>query len=288
MFINRTTPFVFAFLLLGSASCHLTRHGRTPEVMPGTWQGLPVEIDGNSKDWPSPYPNYDSKARVAYATSNDEQYLYITMETGDEMTQMKILQNGMTVSVDTSGKKEPQMLVNFPMKNDNELFEIPKPSKYARPGSENELISKQSVQKIKKGTGSASQYGLEGFGPCSGGYMANQSSTCGVKVRLGMDEYNELVWEAAIPLATLFPGKPLAQITGKPLSVCFAIKGYKKPETKTEPDNMGQSSAPRGGSAGMRNTAARGSNPKSAPVNPLQPLYENTKTWKHFALAAKP
>ena len=259
--------------------------------MPGTWQAQPVEIDGDSKDWPSPYPNYDSKALIAYATSNDNQYLYISMETGDEMAQMKILQNGMIVSIDTSGNKTGQFQINFPMKNDNELFDIPKHDKYAKPGAENEFKKKQSVQKIKKGASSASQYGLEGYGSCSGGYMVSQTAPCGVKVRIGMDDYNELVWEAAIPLNAIFQkGATATTLNGKPISVCFAIKAYKKPDTKSETDNSAQPTSQNRsmGGGGMRGGGARGSNPKSAPANPLQALYESTKTWKYFSIVAKP
>ena len=255
--------------------------------MPGTWQATPIEIDGDSKDWPSPYPNYDSKAMVAYATSNDDQFLYVSMETGDEMTEMKILQNGMTVSIDTTGSKDPQFHINYPMKNDNELFELPKHDKTAKAGPTNEFAKKQSVQKIKKAAGSASQYGLEGFGSCSGGFLSTQIAPCGVKVRLGIDEYNELVWEAAIPLSVLY--RSSGSMNGKPVSICFAIKAYKKQETKAETDAApAQSSMPGRNSNGMRGGGARGSNPKSAPINPLQQLYENTKTWKHFSIIGKP
>src|SRR5580658_13617 len=86
-------------LLIFCSSCGGSKHKKSKDFMPGTWQATPITIDGDSKDWPSPYPNFDSKAKIAYATSNDKQFLYITMQTGDEMTQTKILKQGMIVSI---------------------------------------------------------------------------------------------------------------------------------------------------------------------------------------------
>src|SRR5262249_35900527 len=144
--------------------------------LPGNWQASPVVVDGDSKDWPAPYPNYDSKAMVAYATSNDRQFLYMTMETGDDLTQVKILKQGMTLSIDTNGRKEPQMKINYPLQNENELMEI---------GLDNERDvthhSRQLEQKVKKATTEANQFSIDGFKSCNGGYFISQAA-CGLKV----------------------------------------------------------------------------------------------------------
>ena len=261
-------------------------------MVAGSWQSQPIEIDGNSNDWPSPYPNYDSKSMVAYATSNDENYLYVSMETGDEMTQMKILKQGMNLLIDTTSGKNPQFTINYPMQNDHDLFDLPKPEKLQHASLGNEFKNKQSLSKIKKAASEATQYGLEGFGACNGGYMVSQVSPCGIKVKLAIDEYNELVWEAAIPLKLLASnGAAASSVIGKPISVCFSIKAFKKPDSKSSSsDDNGSSpmTSNRGiGGAGARG-GGRGSNPKSAPINPLQQLYENTKTWKFFTLVPKP
>ncbi len=89
--------FILCTVLAGSLagmSCNSSKHSGKNGGVPGTWQATPIVIDADSKDWPSPYPNYDSKALIGYATSNDKKYLYITMETGDENTEMKVLKEG--------------------------------------------------------------------------------------------------------------------------------------------------------------------------------------------------
>src|SRR5689334_19575009 len=81
--------------------CSCKTSQKTTKAAPGNWQAQPITADGNAADWPSPYPFYDSKAKIGYAVSNDKDNLYISMQTGDQMTVMKILRNGLTVWIDT-------------------------------------------------------------------------------------------------------------------------------------------------------------------------------------------
>ena len=275
-------------------SCSLFKGGKKVEAMTGTYQTEPITIDGDSKDWPSPYPNYDSKAKVAYATSNDENNIYITMETGDELTQMKILKNGMTVSIDTGGNKGTNLNINFPMQNANDPFEMPSLENKQKKNEPSDRLARKLGQNIKKAANDANQYALEGFPDCNGAFVINQASKCGIKVKLGVDEFNELVWEAIVPYKALQSkdGTPALK-PGKIIGVCFDIKGYKKPSTKNDAAAAPQTSSPMSGNS-MRGTSGAGMRgqgggaARSQPENPLQHLYENTKTWKHFNIVAKP
>jgi len=263
--------------------------------MPGTWQATPITVDGDSKDWPSPYPNFDAKAKIAYATSNDKQFLYITMETGDEMTQTKILKQGMTVSIDTGGGKEADFHINFPLPNDNDEIDIPKGgggSSRKQQDGETQFTGKQIDVKLSKMTKNANQFSLDGFIRCNGGFMVSQAAPCGIMVSAGIDEYKELVWEAVIPFKAIYNKELItAKDADKPISVCFSIKGFKKPESKST-DNSSSSMSGTGGGSGMGGGRGGGGGRgkgggKSPAENPLQHLYENTKTWKQFSLVYK-
>ena len=285
-FTNILKNLFLAFCLI-FASCHISKHGKRNDILPAVWQGTDIEVDGDSKDWPSPYPNYDSKGKIGYVTANDGQFLYVSMETGDELTLMKILKNGMLVFIDTGGGREQRFRINYPLPSDNnELFEMSRPSRSSKGNSDqNNILNRQFIQKAKSAAAAANQYSLEGFGACSGGFMVSQSAPCGLHVKADIDGYNELVWEAKIPLSSLY-GKGLTpeQLSTKTIGLCFSIKGYKKPESKSDNNN----SASQGMSNSMRGGGSRGAGPKSAPVDPLQHLFESTKTWKFFRLAASP
>lgn len=282
--------FSFCFIAAGFISCGTLHHTNKQETLPGTWQAQPIIIDGDNKDWPSPYPNYDAKAKVAYATSNDAQNLYITVETGDEMTQVKMLKQGMAVSIDTGGKKDAQFHLNYPLPNENEPIDLFKQDLLVK-DSRGSLIKRQSEQRINKLSQEANQFSLEGFGGCNGGYVVTQQVPCGIKVRAHIDEYKELVWEAVIPLKLIYNKETItAADAGHPISVCFSIKGFKGGGGKNP--NAGGNPGMNDGMGGAgRNSAMQGGGAQGGRANandPLQPLYESTKTWKQFSLVFKP
>lgn len=275
-------------------SCAGLKHSGKSKAVPGVWQATPIIVDGDCADWPSPYPNYDAKAKVAYATSNDKENLYVTLQTGDPLTQIKILKQGMTVSIDTSGHKEATFNINYPLQNEDDLSELFARTEHGQGGASSHL-ARQFDQKLKKSAESCNQFSLDGFGPCNGGYLISQDLPCGVKVKLGIDEYKQLVWEAVIPFKAIYQREAITPLqAGKPISVSFSVKGFKAPSTKAGNTaampmaNNGMSPGGGGlGAGGAMNSTPMGTAPGGGAnkVNPMQHLYESTKTWKHFTIA---
>ena len=271
------------------ASCGSAKKGgKSGASVAGTWQTEPIKIDGDCTDWPSPYPNYDAKAKVAYATSNDAEHLYITIQTGDPLTQIKMLKQGLSVAIDTGGRKDASFIINYPLQNTDDLAELFAQSD--APNSGSPTLSRQFEQKLKKSLDGANQYALEGFGSCSGGFMISQEAPCGIRIKAAIDEYKQLVWEAVIPIKALYGRNTItATDAGKAISVCYAIKGFKAPSTKgdnaTMPMNnsMGRQGGMAGG--GMNSMPMSGASTASKSGGPLAHLYESTKTWKFFSLA---
>ncbi|MDR3679706.1 MAG: hypothetical protein P4L41_07055 [Flavipsychrobacter sp.] len=287
-------PALFTVLL--SASCHSTKHSGKSAGMPGTWQATPIVVDADSKDWPSPYPNYDSKSFVGYATSNDKQYLYVTMETGDEYTEMKILKAGMTMWIDTAGGKGQSLAIHYPLPDDNEPFEMDrsKEKQGGQTGYDNKLRSQDFTLKVKRSVGNATQLTVEGLPYCSGGFAITQTNPCGIQVRIGVDEYKELIWEAAIPFKALYGKDTLTRAdAGRPISVCFSIKGFKKPKSSGDSGagNGMSNGGGAGGHGGGMGGGGRGMGGKGGGqgqrngTDPKEQLYETTRTYKYFGLA---
>ena len=287
--------FHLSLVVLGMSavisSCSMLHKNKKQASLPGTWQAQPIVIDGDSKDWPSPYPNYDPNSLVAYATSNDKYNLYVTMETGDELVQMKILKRGMIVSIDTGGKKDPQLHINYPLENDNDPLDLMKDDNGTKSSYHSKHIDRQFEGKIDKNLREATQFSTEGFNKCNGGYLISQTTPCGIKIRAKIDEYKELVWEAVIPFKAIYGIDSISEKeAGKPISVCFAVKAFKNPGSKPAENNSGMNnnmSAGAGGrGGGMRGGGGGGGGrSRSQSEDPMQHLYENTKTWKQFGIA---
>ncbi|MBC7552800.1 MAG: hypothetical protein H7257_02350 [Taibaiella sp.] len=274
-------------LVVAASACKSNKSAvKTKDVLPGKWAETPIYIDGDSKDWPSPYPNYDSKAKIGYATANDGKNLYITMETGDELTQVKILKGGLTVAVDTSGKKDPTFTIRYPLPNDNADLDL---SQAGGDKTSAMHTARQVNQFVHKATEQANQFSLSGFPGCEGGYMTAQVNTCGIKVKVRLDEYKELVWEAVIPLKVLYGKETItAADAGRPVSICFTATGIKAPKSKGVDNVNGNGSPGMGAPGGQRNSMPSGGGGQRSPTNnPLDHLYNTTKTWKQTTLSWK-
>lgn len=284
--------FFYISLLFFITACSSSKHSSSSTKLPGTWQSQPVIVDGNNSEWPSPYPSYDANAMIGYAVSNDSNNLYLTIETGDEMTQIKILKAGMTVWIDTGGAKSQNMGINFPLPNNSEPLDLPKSGSHRGGGEEPEYgenitgTIKGLSSKIRRAMEGAQQMSIDGFSACNGGYMVKQENNCDIKVSIGMDEYKELIYEAAIPFKALY-NRPITKADlGKPVSVCFAIKAFKSPSSNGNVSdatraNHGATGIGGGMGGGMRGGGMRGANS----ANPREHLYESSKTWKQFGLA---
>lgn len=257
---------------------------QTKDLVPGTWQATAITIDGDSRDWPSPYPNYDSKARIAYTSSNDSRYIYISMQTGDELTQVKILKSGMKVSVDTGNTKKMEFAINYPMENSGLETDIP--SSPATNKVEAMGMTRKLNQITTKGIDQANQFSLEGFIGCNGGYMISQANECGIKIKARIDEYKELVWEAAIPVKVIYGKDSLTKAdAGRAMNICFHINGMKSPK-KQGSDNTSNANQNLGMPGGQRNSMApggMGSRPGTT-TNPLEHLFTSSATWRYTAI----
>jgi hypothetical protein len=220
------------FTMLFAAACKTSKHTVKKR---GLFAATPIVVDGDDKDWPSPYPNYDSKAMISYVVSNDRNNLYLSIKASDARMRMKILRGGMVVHIDTLGGKDGQLLIRSPMPD-----VLPE-------GSESERIRRQHISADADGQQQrdasawrkqmmlgAEQFSLSGFGACDGSY-ANSSTgnACNVQVKLGINEYNELVWEAAIPFSAWRHRTLIARDGGRPISICFEIAGVKMPARTT-------------------------------------------------------
>ncbi|MFI5196880.1 MAG: hypothetical protein ACHQD8_07300 [Chitinophagales bacterium] len=293
-----------ALILIFTVSCSSNKHSKSKRL-PGTWQAQPITIDGNNKDWSSPYPEYDDKAMLGYAVSNDKDNLYITVETGDPATQLKILREGLTVWIDKTANKDEITAINFPIPQPGSKENRQEGSKPAsghiqqgQGGGSQDKRRFELEDRVKKALSEANEYSLQGFKSCNLQYPVMEKDSCGIVVRIGLDADNELVWEAVIPFKSFYY-KPHIGISdkGKPLSICFETTGIKRP--------AGQSNGPHGGGGGMRpgmsmgmggmgmgmrmgGGGMRGGGNRGSQNNNndlMESLYKSTKTYKKFGIA---
>ncbi len=68
------------------------------------------------------YIGFDERSAIRYAISNDEEFLYVRLEALSRPSVLKIIQSGFYIYIDTLGKREKTMWLNFPTGNTKEVF----------------------------------------------------------------------------------------------------------------------------------------------------------------------
>jgi uncharacterized membrane protein YgcG len=79
------------------------------------WNDNVITIDGQANDW---YGNQlvPNGKHYAFGIMNDESNIYASFRTADPMIVMQILSNGLTVYIDTEGKKNKTFGIAYPLK----------------------------------------------------------------------------------------------------------------------------------------------------------------------------
>lgn len=302
VFLQKIFSVIFVVLIL--VSCGSSKH--SSKRLPGAWQVSPITVDGYNNDWPSPYPEYDDKAMLGYAVTNDKQNLYISVETGDPATQLKILRNGLTVWIDKNGGKEEVTAINFPLPDaykNSKVGDEERPQKgqwqHAQSGGGNDRQDQKRMEledRVRKALEKANEFSLQGFKGCNQQFAILEKDSCGIVTRIGIDSTNELVWEAVVPLKSFYGKAEMTrQDKGKPMSVTIETEGSKKP--------AGQGGNGGGNGGGMRPSVGFGgmgmrmggggmhggnrNSSQNTNNSMMEPLYKSTKTVKKFGLAWK-
>ena len=312
--MNIRNSFVAVLLLVTSTflfSCKSNKHSKSKRL-PGVWQAQPIKIDGKNNDWPSPYPEYDDKAMLGYAVSNDKENLYITVETGDLATELKILRNGLTVWIDRKGDKDEVTAINFPIPQEKsgngkekEQSESNRPARgnwqqgQGGGAGAQDKMRLQMEDRVKRALQEANEYSLQGFKSCNMQFPIMENDSCGIKIRMDIDTDNEFVWEAVVPLRTFYFKNEITRADkGRPISICFETEASKRPAGQGQGGGGGNGGNGGGmrpsmgfgpGGMGMRMGGGGGRGGRSNQSNPnntmMEPLYKSTKTYKKFGLA---
>lgn len=283
---------------LSASSCNTSKHAKASRA---PFASKPITIDGDDKDWPSPYPNYDSKAMISYAISNDRDNLYLSVKANDAKMRSKILRAGMTITIDTSGGSNEDLVIQSPMPD--AIPQAERKQRQAEGASEGDGQQQRNAEAWRKQLMlGAEQYSLSGFGHCDGTFSGKEdsSSTCGIQIRVGVNEYNELVWEAAIPFTSWHHRPLIARDASKQLAICIKVAGVKMPAR-----TVGGNGAPHGGGGGMHGGGGgmggggmrgggrmgggggRGGGGMGRSAEDGTPISETTRTWLKTSLSLK-
>jgi hypothetical protein len=101
-------PILTALLFL---SCYGFVHAqdKLPSLQKGSFRAPSgIHIDGSLADWKDSLRAYNKSTKVYYLLGNDDKYLYLAVRASDATTKAKIAAGGITLLINTAGKKKEQ------------------------------------------------------------------------------------------------------------------------------------------------------------------------------------
>jgi hypothetical protein len=111
------------------------------------WRGSPLSIDGKDDDWEGDTLSFEKKFEVDYAFKNDAENLYVLFIFKDQLFLSTIKDTGITLWINTKGKKKKKYGITFKMiqVSADSLISILEKQKGPLPEAEkNRIMSKPS------------------------------------------------------------------------------------------------------------------------------------------------
>ena len=286
----------------------------TPKAMyQSAWQNTPVVADGNASEWRIPLRFYDSDTKLNYTLSNDNEKIYLCVRIVDELSQAKVIRNGLNIWFDTLAKKNKQCGILYPVPSLNAEDNIDGGSSGGGGHhSGNHHGDKRSgggdVDDVKnKFLRQANQMQLIGFKKGIPDYLASDNEY-GINVSINWDKNNIMIYEAVIPFKTFYKPTLIAKDSLRNFDFSMTIHGFPAPEKKDDSGSSGGSGGGMGGSGGGMGGGGgmpgggggmgggggrgggggggRGNGNMRAPAE-VNPMYETNSFWAKVRLSAK-
>jgi len=156
----------------------------------------PFKADGISNEWNEPLNQYNDATRLAFALANDDQNLYIIIESLDPQTTFSVLSGGITLNINTAGKKKDGIQLTFPlMERPHELKDVNiSPNHIAQPNGDMGMPHDPST--VNK------SIRVSGFKNIVDGDLSAENQS-GIETGMSIHPNKDLIYELCIPLAQL-------------------------------------------------------------------------------------
>ncbi|UEG54355.1 hypothetical protein LLH06_05170 [Mucilaginibacter daejeonensis] len=204
-----------------------------------------VRIDGKLNDWGDSLYYYNADKKLNYTLANDAQNLYVAIHFNDRSEQERVLMAGLTLGINTRGKKKNEYTMTFPVADEKDNAEMMAQRIQAAQTNgdapDREEMRKARMSRLKN-------IKVTGFKDIDYDILTS-TNTLGFKAALDVDPDGNLVYEAVIPLR-FFDG---ADITKNEWAFNFKINGITRPS-----GGNGQVGGMPGGRGGMGGGMGRG------------------------------
>lgn len=190
--MKHCTPMLLLALILVTTGTVKAQSSKTI----GNMQPPPANIiiDGNLSEWGDSLRYLSEEKKIPYTLANDQQNLYVAIRINDRLEQARIINAGITLSIDPKGKKKETFTMTFPLSEPGS-----KPQFGFRKDDNGELTQQDRDELARERLTTLRDIKVTGFKDIEYD-MITTSNTYGIKAAINYDADGDLIYEAAIPL----------------------------------------------------------------------------------------
>jgi hypothetical protein len=246
-------PTIMALLL------QITLAAAQPKTAANTLAPPPtdIKIDGSLQEWGDSLRYYNEEKKLNFTLANDKDNIYIALRLNDRSEQTRLLNGGLTISIDTKGKKKEAFVLTYPVPDPNTDGKMGPAMAMRKPTGEVTQADRDAL--VRERLTKLHNIKVTGFKDIEGD-MITTTNTYGIKAAVDYDANGYLVYEACIPLKFFGDFKADKDMW----AFNFKINGVPKPA-----ERIGESGGPAaagggrggggmGGGAGMGGGGMRG------------------------------
>lgn len=187
---------VLLSLFISSIAVVFTACSSSAPIMQCNYQSAPVTVDGRAREWSIPLQYYDEKTKLNFTITNDDTCLYYCFRITDDREEMRVLRAGMQIWIDTTGKNQRQVGIEFPFQELKEGAENNGKKGNGPPDTigHQKRLTFATPQKEMRVTGF--KYPIAGIVPLPNPY--------GIKTSIARDSAGITIYEASIPFRTFY------------------------------------------------------------------------------------
>ncbi|AMJ66470.1 hypothetical protein [Hymenobacter sp. PAMC 26628] len=229
--------------------------GRQPQAAsPSRFAAAPPTIDGQTTDWGPDSLHYDAESKLQYAVLNDQRAVYVRLKVSDPMTQGRLLSQGFTVWLDSTGQNQQQFGVRYTLHPEP----VAKPALDAngQPVAAAPMTLKDRRARLAQALADVHDMELLNYKGNKEPTYTDTQSPLGVKLGLALDAQDNIVYELAVPMRLLYRKVPsLASGQRAKVGVTVLSNRMAMPKGSGADDNgygVGGSNSGMGGGMGGR------------------------------------
>lgn len=197
----RSLPACLPAALLLLACAHQPQAGN-----PSRFAATPPTIDGQTTDWAPDSLRYDADSKLQYRVLNDQRAVYVRLKAADPQTQGRLLRQGFTVWLDTTGHNQQQFGVRYNLHP--EPIEKPATGDNGQPAAPAPMGPGDRRARLARALAEVHEMELLNYKGNKEPTYTDTQSPLGVKLGVALDAQDNLVYELAVPLRLLYRKVP--------------------------------------------------------------------------------